>query len=207
MAPISPPPPPPPPCSQCRDDSRRSQFGLKSECLLSSLTHCLHFCSLAFESAKGDFTVWQLNIHDGVTEWWALDIFLFQKGRKKAMKFYELALRRVLLFGSYREEISRKSRWSLWRRPWTRKTQKLRQAAKQTRSRKRRWNAKRNAHAVRWRRTSGKESKDWGRLMRRWRPFYRDWNLFMFLLIDPFCSTVQSFTTFFSQYSSGFLSS
>ena len=140
----------------------------------------------------------QLSVHDGFTEWWVLDIFLFQKGRKKAMKVYELALRPVLLFRSHREEISRKSRWSLWRRPWTRKTQKLRQATKQTRSRKRRWNAKRNAHAVRWRRTSGKESKDWRRLMRRWRLFfYRDWNLFMFLSIDPFCSTVQSFTTFF----------
>ena len=111
------------------------------------------------------------------------------------------------LFCSYREEISWKSRWSLWRRPRTRKTQKLRQTTKQTRPRKRRWNAKSNAHAVRWWGTSGKESKDWRRLMRRWRLFYRDWNLFMFLLIDPFCSTVQSFTTFFSQYSSGFLSS
>ena len=112
------------------------------------------------------------------------------------------------IFCSYREEISWKSRWTLWRRPWTRKTQKLRQATKQTRPRKRRWNAKSNAHAVRWWRTSGKESEDWRRLMRRWRLFfYRDWNLFMFLSIDPFCSSVQSFTTFFSQYSLGFSSS
>ena len=145
-----------------------------------------------------DKKIQPFDFHDGVTEWWALDIFVFQKGRKKAMKFYELALRRVLLFGSCREEISRKSGWSLWRRPWTRKTQKLRQTTKQTRPRKRGWNAKSNAHAVRWRRTSGKESKDWRRLMRRWRLFfYRDWNLFMFLSIDPFCSTVQFFTTFF----------
>ena len=76
------------------------------------------------------------------------------------------------LFCSYREEISWKSRWALWRRPRTRKTQKLRQTTKQTGPRKRRWNAKSNAHAVRWRGTSGKENKDWGRLMRRWRLFF-----------------------------------
>lgn len=89
------------------------------------------------------------------------------------------------IFCSYREEISWKSRWTLWRRPRTRKTQRLRQTTKQTRPRKRRWNAKSNAHAVRWRRTSGKESKDWRRLMCRWRLFFFLQGLkFIYVFID-----------------------